>query len=103
MRIPVCVQIEDEDSGETVLFDIEAEVDASLEWYQGEPRADISSVYLHGVELLRSRNTFFQQLGLIIADKAEDDDNVLSRLLEAEGVHFAGHPNDPASGWRVTP
>lgn len=84
MKLYFCTHIEDPETGITVIPDFECEVDADLEWLHGEPVITITSVYRNGVELMRSKQTLFQQLGLIAADKAEDDDELLARLIEAE-------------------
>lgn len=82
-----------------LLPDIEVELECSLEWSHGEPVVSVDDVTVDGISFYRhpdpQKLPFFLQLAFAIQDRAEDDDDVLMRLLEAEGVSFVGGANNP--------
>lgn len=68
------------------LPDIEVELECSLYWRWGEPVVSIDDVTADGVSFFRhpdpKRHALFLQLALAIADEAEDDDAILTALIE---------------------
>lgn len=81
------------------LPDFDCEIEASLEWRMGEPGVVIDDVLMDGVSLFHHpdamRHAMFLQIATAIADRAEDDDFILTQLLEADGVSFVGGANNP--------
>jgi len=76
--------------------DFECVIDADLEWEDGEPVVVINDVEFEGHSLLRHNDKLMAQLGLRIADQAEDDDFVLERLMADEGASYRSlGANDP--------
>lgn len=94
MTIPFCFDI-------PPLYDIEGDVDASLEWEHGEPVVSVSDVIIDGMSLLIHDDPLVRQIGGRIAHLARNDDDILEQLLEDEGVSYRGGPNNPEGHWRV--
>lgn len=95
MRINFCTHIEDE-NGTPLIFDVECELDVSVELDAGVPRVEVDAIYIDGVDILRSRSTLFRIMAATIKTKAEDDDGVLTEAMENDGISYRGlGGNDP--------
>ncbi len=87
MRYPFCTDLSDKALGITLFQDFECEVDVSLIWDNGEPVLEVNAVYLDGANLSKGESAS-QFLVHMIADKAERDDDLLTRLIEDEEIRF---------------
>lgn len=79
MRYPFCPTIKDTETGSVLVYDLECEVEISLDTDGVSPVVD--GVYLNGQSLLASPDTLAQSLGHRIADAAEAE-------LEARGALY---------------
>lgn len=95
MKFPYCPTI-------GFIRDMEVELEASLEWEEGEPRVVIDGVYVGKHNLIINDDPLTRDLGLRIADMAEDDDSLTSKVMEQEARWTGNGSNDP-SGRFVVP
>lgn len=98
MLIPYSATIQNSPDGPAL--EIECTVEATLEWIHGEPVAVITDVLIDGKTIWRGEGTLFALMAIQVAEKAEDDDSVLTALLAAEGVYLAGTMT-PTPQWRA--
>jgi hypothetical protein len=125
MRVPFSANLLDEETGFQFIVDIEVEVEADIEWEDGEPVLDIGRVFAICQEPMEARQAratetcpypsaatisfdmlerggIWKHLALEIIEQAEDDDEFFLAVLTAHDVVFSGHVADPdAAGWRV--
>lgn len=82
--------------------DFEVEIEASIDWSNGEPFVVIDGVYVEGHSLLSHDDKLMSDLGYRIADLAESDDALHARVFEREGVSWIGAgSNDPSGRFAV--
>lgn len=81
MRIPFCETLTDPDTGKEVLYDIEGVAEVSLDFdVWGNPLVSVDAIYVNGVDLFRSYLSAFRHIAALLADRIEDDSEVLERL-----------------------
>ncbi len=66
-------------------FDLECDVDVSLDYDYEPPRLVINGVYEHSdkANLLHGDNKLLKDMAFEIADMAEDDEHLMARAIEA--------------------
>ena len=94
MRIPYCINL-------PPLYDLECEVDCDLDWQNGEPVVSINAVIMDGVSLFASDEPLHKLLAHRIADKAEDDERVMERLIEGDMVSWRGGIGNPSGRYEA--
>lgn len=92
-------------------LDYPCELDACLEWENGEPSVSVSDVQAdisswrepsRFISMLGpSADPLMAQIGRAIQEQAENDDELLSSLLSEEGAYWDRLPNDPDGRWRA--
>jgi hypothetical protein len=102
-----CYSIRHED-GALILPDIDCEIDADLEWDNGEPVVSITDVraYDHDgkgfVSIMHEKDAAFQALACRLAGIAENDESIIEELLsDGEWRHMSRGPGDPDAYWRA--
>ncbi|MGB3833769.1 MAG: hypothetical protein WA975_18110 [Mesorhizobium sp.] len=95
MKYPFCHTIHDEALGIDVLYDLECEVELSVELDAGVPQISVDAVFIDGKNLFAG-NALSKAIAAEIANAAEDDDDLASRAIEDEGFSYRGlGANDP--------
>ncbi len=94
-RYPFCPTIHDEALGIDTIYDVECEVELSVELDAGVPAVTVDGVYLNGKNLFAG-NALSKALAAEIANAAEADDDLISRAIAGEGYVYRGlGGNDP--------
>ncbi len=89
MKLPYCISI-------GFIRDFECDLDCDLDIESGEAVVVINDVSVRGNSLLRNADRLMADIGFRIASLAEDDDWVMERLVEDEGIYFTGRgAHDP--------
>lgn len=95
-----CHTITDEKLGIGIVYDIECQVDLSVEMDAGVPAVSVDGVYLDGKDMMRG-GTLAKLIAAEIAGAAEDDDDLISRAIADEGFFYVGMGgNDPDGHYR---
>jgi len=95
-----CHTITDEKLGIGIVYDIECQVDLSVELDAGVPTVSVDGVYLDGKNLFAG-GTLAKLIAAEIANAAEDDDDLISRAIADEGFYYVGMgANDPDGHFR---
>jgi len=98
MKIDYCATIRSGASGIPLVLDFECQIDAELDWDNGEPSISITDVLLDAVSLYRE-DLLSKLIAADVANQAEHDEGVIEKLLEAEGIYYRGGANNPAGAW----
>lgn len=95
MRYDFSHTLTDEKLGLSIAYDIEVEVELSVELDAGVPTVTVDGVYLDGQNLFTG-TALTQSIAAEIANAAEDDDDLCERAIAAEGFIYRGMGgNDP--------
>lgn len=95
MRYDFCHTITDEKLGIGIVYDIECEVELSVELDAGVPVISVDGVYLDGQNLFAG-TALTKSIAAEIANAAEADDDLCERAIAAEGFIYRGMGgNDP--------
>ncbi|MCO5072064.1 MAG: hypothetical protein M9944_12740 [Rhizobiaceae bacterium] len=89
MLYPFCHTITDEKLGVDVVPDFECEIDATVEFENGNPILEVHGVYKDGQRLLDGA-PLTQAIAAQVMSAAEDDEDLLSQAMANEGVAFIG-------------
>lgn len=84
-----------------LICDFECEIEASIDWDNGEPILVIDDVTVDGHSLSRNDDSLMQLLAYRIADLAEDDEDLLSTAIDMDGLTYVSRgAHDPDGHWR---
>lgn len=99
-RYDFCHTITDEKLGIGVVYDLECEVELSVDLDAGVPSVSIDGVYIDGQNLFAG-TTITKAIAAEIANAAESDDDLISRAIADEGFYYVGMGgNDPDGHFR---
>lgn len=94
-RYDFCHTIRDERLGVDLAYDIECEVELSVELDAGVPVVTVDGVFKEGKNLFGG-TALAQLIAAEIANAAEDDDDLIARAIADEGITYRGlGGNDP--------
>jgi hypothetical protein len=84
------------DSGMPVFPQVDCELTISTEVASGDFDMSVTAVVVNDVDLLQSHDFAFKRLGMMIAEQAEMDDDLINLVMAAENVAYEGEGgNDP--------
>lgn len=89
-RYDFCHTVTDEKlGGIAIAYDIEVEVELSVEWDGGEPIVSVDGVFKDGQNLFLG-SSLARLIAAEIADAAEDDSDLIARAIADEGFVYRG-------------
>lgn len=95
MLYPFCHTVRDEHLGVALAYDVECEIELSVEMDGGVPIVSVDGVYIDGRSLYHG-GPLAALIASAIANAAEDDDDLICRAIEDEGFVYRGMGgNDP--------
>lgn len=84
------------DCGVPVFHDVDCELAISTEVSAADFDISVTEVIVNGVDLLRSYDPAFKRLGMMIAEQAEQDDDLIDTVKAVENIIYIGlGGNDP--------
>jgi hypothetical protein len=89
------------DSGAPVFHDVECELTISTEVASGDFDMSVTAVVVNDVDLLQSHDFAFKRLGMMIAEQAETDDDLILKVMASENIVYVGLGNGDPAGYCV--